>query len=152
MRPGPAKVTSGVRGDEEHKRECADDLVPFGLEWHEVGKGGRTYRVTVSRNLGLITHPWCREFSATGTCAHLERAIRLAEHPCEEVMRELLADWHDAYADQEDRDEWRAHAFQRMEWALERAADRDRWRAFYAEQTDPANQERLLEEALRTWG
>lgn len=151
MRPGPAKVTSAVRGaGAEHERPCADDLVPFGLEWTEARADGGHRTVKVSRNLGTITHPWCREFSERGTCAHLERAVRLAETPCEEVMRELLADWREgSYADDEDRAEWRAQALQRMEWALDRAADRDRFLAMVAARPSP---DALLAEALSTWG
>jgi hypothetical protein len=135
VRPGPVSTTSLVRGDPyRDQHPCDPAAVPFGLEWTEAW-GHRVHRVRVARHGGTITHPWCRTFQEEGTCHHLERAVRWAEEPTVEVIRDLMADWQEAGRG-EDREEWSVHAYRQMELALRLEEERRRWVEYRA--TAPA--------------
>jgi hypothetical protein len=146
VRPGPPSTTNLVRGGHEDQHPCDVEAVPFGIQWTEWVRG-RVREVKVARWQGQVTHPWCRTFQETGTCRHVERAIRLAEEPCAEVMRDLIADWQEVGETPEERREWSVHAFRQMELALRLEAERLAWL-----NRERRPHEELVAEAIDIWG
>lgn len=114
-------------------REAPLDAVPFSLAWTEI-IGTVHADVIVCRGNGTVIHPRCREFTRTGGCRHLDRAIEHAENPCEAMARDLINEWALAWpGGVVDKAEYAAHCRRQLGDALARLERLTEWRARPAE-------------------